>query len=126
MQSPGVWVAEADGEILGFALCTPTFLDGLYIRPDRKGQGIGSLLSQFGAYLGGHFSTTVPLNAAVFVLSIACASTMVFLVPRRTAAREIIDLKGEMRDVNAHIDWTALIELADLNLCFTARSLEED
>ncbi|MBO0846092.1 MAG: GNAT family N-acetyltransferase [Nocardioides sp.] len=38
------WVAEADGEILGFALCTPTFLDGLYVRSDLKGQGIGSLL----------------------------------------------------------------------------------
>ena len=38
------WVAEVDGEILGFALCTPTFLDGLYVRPDAKGQGIGSLL----------------------------------------------------------------------------------
>jgi GNAT superfamily N-acetyltransferase len=39
-----VWVAEQDGEILGFAHCTPTFLDGLYILPERKGQGIGSLL----------------------------------------------------------------------------------
>jgi GNAT superfamily N-acetyltransferase len=38
------WVAEDDGEILGFALCTPTFLDGIYVRPDVKGQGIGSLL----------------------------------------------------------------------------------
>ncbi|MGA9091960.1 MAG: multidrug effflux MFS transporter [Bradyrhizobium sp.] len=63
------------------------------VRPDAAGtasgamgflqMGLGSLLSQFGAYLGGHFSTPAPLNAAVFVLSIACASTMVFLIPRR-------------------------------------------
>jgi GNAT superfamily N-acetyltransferase len=39
-----VWVAEGDGELLGFALCTPTFLDGLYVRADLKGRGIGSLL----------------------------------------------------------------------------------
>jgi ribosomal protein S18 acetylase RimI-like enzyme len=39
-----VWVAETDGEIVGFAQCTPTFLDGLYVAPQRKGQGIGSLL----------------------------------------------------------------------------------
>jgi DHA1 family bicyclomycin/chloramphenicol resistance-like MFS transporter len=45
--------------------------------------GIGALVSQFGAWLGGHFATPVPLNIAIVVLSIACASTMVFLVPRR-------------------------------------------
>ena len=39
-----IWVAESDGEVLGFALCTPTFLDGIYVRPDLKGQGLGSLL----------------------------------------------------------------------------------
>jgi GNAT superfamily N-acetyltransferase len=35
---------EADGEVVGYALCTPTFLDALYVTPERKGQGIGSLL----------------------------------------------------------------------------------
>jgi GNAT superfamily N-acetyltransferase len=39
-----VWVADDRGVLLGFALCTPTFLDGLYVRPDATGQGIGSLL----------------------------------------------------------------------------------
>ena len=39
-----VWVAECGGERLGFAMCTPTFLDGLYVRPDLAGQGVGSLL----------------------------------------------------------------------------------
>jgi GNAT superfamily N-acetyltransferase len=39
-----VWVAESDAGLLGFAMCTPTFLDGIYVRSDLKGQGIGSLL----------------------------------------------------------------------------------
>jgi MFS transporter, DHA1 family, multidrug resistance protein len=64
------------------------------VRPEAAGtasgamgflqMGVGALVSQFGAYLGGHFATPVPLNIAIVVLSIACASTMVFLVPRRT------------------------------------------
>jgi MFS transporter, DHA1 family, multidrug resistance protein len=62
------------------------------IRPDAAGtasgamgflqMGIGALVSQFGAYLGGHFATPAALNAAIFVLSLACASTMIFLIPR--------------------------------------------
>ena len=53
------------------------------VRPDAAGtasgamgflqMGLGSLLSQFGAYLGGHFATAAPLNAVVFALSLACA-----------------------------------------------------
>src|SRR6202158_3963510 len=63
------------------------------VRPEAAGtasgamgflqMGVGSLFSQFGAYLGGHFATPVALNAAIVVLSMACASTMIFLVPRR-------------------------------------------
>jgi DHA1 family bicyclomycin/chloramphenicol resistance-like MFS transporter len=45
--------------------------------------GLGSLVSQLGAWLGGHFATTLPLTGAIFVLSIACVSTMIFIVPRR-------------------------------------------
>jgi MFS transporter, DHA1 family, multidrug resistance protein len=62
------------------------------IRPEAAGtasgamgflqMGLGSLISQFGAYLGGHFATPVPLNIAIVILSIACASTMAFIVPR--------------------------------------------
>ncbi len=63
------------------------------VRPEAAGtasgamgflqMGLGSFLSQFGAWLGDHFATPAPLNAAVFALSVACASTMVFIIPRR-------------------------------------------
>jgi DHA1 family bicyclomycin/chloramphenicol resistance-like MFS transporter len=63
------------------------------VRPEAAGtasgamgflqQGIGSLVSQFGAYLGGHSTTTLPLTTAILIISIACASSMIFLVPRR-------------------------------------------
>jgi DHA1 family bicyclomycin/chloramphenicol resistance-like MFS transporter len=63
------------------------------VRPEAAGtasgamgflqQGIGALVSQFGAWLGGHFATTLPLTAGIFALSLACASSMIFLVPRR-------------------------------------------
>jgi MFS transporter, DHA1 family, multidrug resistance protein len=63
------------------------------VRPDAAGtasgamgflqMGLGALVSQSGAFLGGHFATTLPLTSAIFVLSLACASTMIFLVPRR-------------------------------------------
>jgi MFS transporter, DHA1 family, multidrug resistance protein len=63
------------------------------VRPEAAGtasgamgflqQGVGALISQFGAYLGGHSTTTLPLTSAIFALSIACAAAMFFLVPRR-------------------------------------------
>jgi GNAT superfamily N-acetyltransferase len=39
-----IWLAEAGDQLLGFASCTPTFLNGLYIAPGLTGRGIGSLL----------------------------------------------------------------------------------
>ncbi len=45
--------------------------------------GIGALTSQLGAWLGGHFASTLPLTSAIAAMSLACASTMIFLVPRR-------------------------------------------
>jgi DHA1 family bicyclomycin/chloramphenicol resistance-like MFS transporter len=77
------------------------------IRPEAAGtasgamgflqMGLGSLVSQFGAYLGGHFATPVPLNIAILVLSVACASTMIFLIPRRTVivSEELIEQAEE-------------------------------
>jgi DHA1 family bicyclomycin/chloramphenicol resistance-like MFS transporter len=59
--------------------------------------GMGSLVSQFGAYLGGHFATPVALNAAIVVLSFGCASTMIFLIPRRdvVVSEELIEQAEE-------------------------------
>ncbi|WP_424627624.1 multidrug effflux MFS transporter [Bradyrhizobium sp. SYSU BS000235] len=44
--------------------------------------GFGALCSQLGAYLGGNFTTPLPLNIAMLALSAACAAAIVFLVPR--------------------------------------------
>src|SRR5580693_2660836 len=77
------------------------------VRPEAAGtasgtmgflqMGIGSLVSQFGAYLGGHFTTPMPLNLAIAVLSLACASTMIFIVPRQTliVSEELIEQAEE-------------------------------
>ncbi|UWU79233.1 multidrug effflux MFS transporter [Bradyrhizobium huanghuaihaiense] len=63
------------------------------VRPEAAGtasgamgflqQGLGALMSQFGAYLGGHSTTTLPLTSAVLAISLLCACTMIFVVPRR-------------------------------------------
>jgi DHA1 family bicyclomycin/chloramphenicol resistance-like MFS transporter len=64
----------------------------LSIRPQAAGSasgmmgflqmGLGALCSQFGAYLGGHFHTAIPLNISLVVLSLGCAASMFFLIPR--------------------------------------------
>jgi DHA1 family bicyclomycin/chloramphenicol resistance-like MFS transporter len=77
------------------------------VRPEAAGtasgamgflqQGIGSLVSQFGAYLGGHSTTTLPLTTAILIISIACASSMIFLVPKRNTvvSEEMIEQAEE-------------------------------
>ncbi|MDO8978831.1 MAG: multidrug effflux MFS transporter [Afipia sp.] len=45
--------------------------------------GFGALCSQFGAYLGGNFRSTLPLTISIVALSLACAATMIFLIPRQ-------------------------------------------
>jgi len=39
-----VWTAEVDGDVAAYARFTPTWLDDLYVAPDRAGQGLGSAL----------------------------------------------------------------------------------
>src|SRR3982075_2000304 len=59
--------------------------------------GVGSLFSHIRADLGDPFVTSVPLNIAIVVLSAACASTMIFLVPRggAVATEELIEKAEE-------------------------------
>lgn len=77
------------------------------IRPEAAGtasaamgflqQGIGALMSQFGAYLGGHSATTLPLTSAILAVSLLCACTMIFVVPRRevVVSAELIEQAEE-------------------------------
>src|SRR5258705_8425604 len=77
------------------------------IRPEAAGtasgamgflqMGIGSLVSQFGAYLSGDFATPEPLNIGIVILSIDCGSTMIFLIPRHDVmvSEELIEKAEE-------------------------------
>lgn len=42
-----VWLAEADGELVGYVILEPGWLHSVYVRPDSLGQGIGSFLLDF-------------------------------------------------------------------------------
>lgn len=44
--------------------------------------GFGSLCSQLGAWLGGHFATPLALNVAILTISAACAVVVFSLLPR--------------------------------------------
>lgn len=46
--------------------------------------GFGSLCSQLGAVLGGHFATPLAMNVTMLMLSLACAAAIIFLVPRNS------------------------------------------
>jgi MFS transporter, DHA1 family, multidrug resistance protein len=61
--------------------------------------GFGALCSQLGAYLGGNFTTPLPLNIAVLALSGACAAAIIFLVPRngRTVSTDTM-IKAEEQE----------------------------
>ena len=39
-----IWVAEADGKVVGFAAVAPGWLNHLYVEPDWQGRGIGHRL----------------------------------------------------------------------------------
>jgi chorismate mutase len=39
-----VWLAEADGRVVGYTRSTPTWLDDLYVVPEAQGQGVGTAL----------------------------------------------------------------------------------
>lgn len=66
------------------------------VRPEASGtasgamgflqMGFGALCSQGGALLGGRFATPLPLNLAILAISMACATAIVLLVPRRRSA----------------------------------------
>ncbi|UFZ03950.1 multidrug effflux MFS transporter [Bradyrhizobium ontarionense] len=59
--------------------------------------GVGALTSQLGAWLGGHFASTLPLTSAILVLSFACVASMIFLVPRVSVmvTKELIEQAEE-------------------------------
>ena len=78
----------------------------LSIRPQAAGtasgmmgflqMGLGALCSQFGAWLGGHFQTAIALNIAIVALSLGCAASMFFLIPRNgKVATEALIEKAE-------------------------------
>jgi putative acetyltransferase len=39
-----VWVFEDEGEVAGYIACAEGWINQLYVRPDRQGQGIGATL----------------------------------------------------------------------------------
>ena len=44
LQRGWITLAEQDGELAGFMIETPGWIEHLYLEPDRRGQGIGGVL----------------------------------------------------------------------------------
>lgn len=44
LREDDVWLAEVDGQPAGYARCTPTWLDDLYVAPGYARRGVGSAL----------------------------------------------------------------------------------
>ncbi|GAB3197106.1 hypothetical protein GCM10027062_08020 [Nocardioides hungaricus] len=44
LEHDDVWVAEVDGDVVGYVRLTATWLDDLYVLPEHAGQGVGSAL----------------------------------------------------------------------------------
>ena len=64
-----MWVAEAEGVVVGYLRLTGDWLDDLYVVPEHAGQGVGSALLDLAKALrpGGFglwvFETNVPARA---------------------------------------------------------------
>ena len=63
------WVAEQDGRIVGFAVLTQTWLDGLYVHPEAQRSGVGTALLELAQAVRPHglglwvFESNTPARA---------------------------------------------------------------
>lgn len=51
--------------------------------------GLGAIVSQLGAHLGGDYATTMPLNLGVLILSLLCAAVVALLISRTERKQQV-------------------------------------